>query len=170
MDRIAIVGCGGSGKSHLARELGQLLGITPVHLDGIYYDRDWQPLDQKHFAARQRELVTGPRWIIDGNYATTLPIRLGAADTVVFLDFPARTCLLGLAGRRLRHGRGQHGAIGVYDRITWGFVRYIIGYRRRMAPRVRELIAIHATHAEVVVLRSRRTVRRYLAAVGQGMV
>ncbi len=73
MDRIAIVGCGGSGKSKLARELGQLLGITPVHLDGVYYDRDWQPLDQEQFAARQHELVSAPRWIIDGNYASTLP-------------------------------------------------------------------------------------------------
>jgi adenylate kinase family enzyme len=163
VDRIAIVGCGGSGKSHLARELGQLLGIAPVHLDGVYYDRDWHPLDQEHFAARQRDLVSAPQWIIDGNYASTLPIRLGAADTVVFLDFPARTCLLGIAGRRFRHGRGQHDAIGVYDRITWNFVRYIIEYRGRMAPRVRELIATHATHAEVVVLGTRRAVRRYLA-------
>jgi adenylate kinase family enzyme len=163
VDRIAIVGCGGSGKSHLARELGKLLGITPVHLDGVYYDEEWHPLDQEQFAAWQRDLVSAPRWIADGNYASTLPIRLGRADTVVFLDFPARTCLLGIAGRRLRHGRGQHHAIGVYDRITWNFVRYIIEYRRHMAPRVRQLIAAHATHAEVTVLRSRRAVRRYLA-------
>ena len=163
MDRIAILGCGGSGKSHLARELGRLLGITPWHLDGVYYDRDWHPLDQERFAARQRDLVAAPRWIIDGNYASTLPIRLGVADTVVFLDFPAPVCLLGIAERRFRHGRGQHDAIGVYDRITWNFVRYIIGYRRQMAPRVRQLIATHATQAEVVVLRSRRAVRRYLA-------
>jgi adenylate kinase family enzyme len=166
VDRIAIVGCGGSGKSHLARALGKLLGITPVHLDGAYYDEEWRPLDQEHFAARQRDLVSTSRWIADRNYASTLPIRLGGADTVVFLDFPARTCLLGIAGRRLRHGRGQHDAIGVYGRITWNFVRYIIEYRRRMAPRVRELLATHATHAthaEVVVLHNRRAVRRYLA-------
>ena len=41
MDRIAIIG--GSGKSRLARALGTTLGITPVHLDGLYYDRDWKP-------------------------------------------------------------------------------------------------------------------------------
>jgi hypothetical protein len=35
VDRIAIVGCGGSGKSRLARSLGTTLGITPVHLDGL---------------------------------------------------------------------------------------------------------------------------------------
>ena len=165
MDRIAIIGCGGSGKSHLARELGALLGITPVHLDTVYYDKDWNPLPKDQFAALQRELVSAPRWVIDGNYASSLPIRLAAADTVIFLDLPARTCLWGIAQRRLRHGGGQHQAIGVYDRITWGFVRYVLGYRRSMAPRVHALIAGHAAEAKVIVLRSRRAARRYLAGV-----
>lgn len=163
MNRIAVIGCGGSGKSHLARELGAALGLTPVHLDARYYDKNWNPLPKDEFAAVQRDLVASPRWVIDGNYASSLPIRLEAADTVIFLDLPALACLRGIAQRRLRHGGGQHDAIGVYDRITWNFVRYIIGYRRAMAPRVRALIAEHAGDAEVVVLRSRRAGRRYLA-------
>ncbi len=165
MDRIAIIGCGGSGKSRLARSLGGTVGITPVHLDGLYYDRDWKPLDKEQFAALQRELVAEPRWIIDGNYASSLPTRLEAADTVIFLDLPAWACLRGIFQRRLRHGGGQHDAIGVYDRITWNFIRYIAGYRKKMAPRVRQLIADHAGDAQVVVLRSRRAARRYLATV-----
>jgi adenylate kinase family enzyme len=155
VDRIVIIGCGGSGKSYLARALGMTLGITPVHLDTRYYDQDWNPLPQDRFAALQRDLAADPRWIIDGNYASTLPIRLKAADAVVFLDLPARTCLAGIIRRRLRHRGGQHDAIGVYDRITWEFIRYIAGYRRHMAPRVRHLIAEHAGHADVIVLRSR---------------
>jgi adenylate kinase family enzyme len=165
VDRIAIIGCGGSGKSHVARALGAALGITPVHLDTRYYDQDWNPLPKDEFAALQHDMVTQPRWIIDGNYASSLPIRLRAADTVIFLDLPARSCLAGIAQRRLRHGGGQHDAIGVYDRITPSFVRYIIGYRRQMAPRVRHLIADHAGDAGVIVLRSRRATRRYLAGV-----
>ena len=164
MDRIAIIGCGGSGKSHLARTLGHALGITPVHLDALYYDQDWKPLDQQQFAALQRDLVSAPRWIIDGNYASTLPIRLQPADTVIFLDLRGWICLWGIVQRRLRHGGGQYQAIGVYDRITWNFIRYILSYRTTMAPRVRTLIASHAD-AEVVVLRSRRAARRYLASV-----
>jgi adenylate kinase family enzyme len=163
VDRLVIIGCGGSGKSRLARALGTALGITPVHLDTLYYDTDWNPLPKEKFAALQHDLVTQPRWIIDGNYASSLPIRLRAADTVIFLDLPARSCLAGIARRRLRHGGGQHHATGVYDRITPGFVRYIIGYRRQMAPRVRRLIAEHAGEAGVIVLRSRRATRRYLA-------
>ncbi len=122
-DRVAIIGCGGSGKSRLARALGITLGITPVHLDSLYYDRDWKPLGKEQFAALQRDLVAAPRWIIDGNYASSLPIRLQAADTIIFLDLPAWACLRGIIQRRLRHGSGQHDAIGVYDRITWNFIR-----------------------------------------------
>jgi adenylate kinase family enzyme len=163
VDRIAIVGCGGSGKTRLARSLGSLLGITPAHLDALYYDADWKPLDSETFAALQRDLVAAPRWIIDGNYASTLPVRLRAADTVIFLDLPARACLRGIAQRRIRHHGGQHQDAGVYDRITGGFIRYILAYRRQMAPRVGDLIASHAAGADVIVLRSRRAARRYLA-------
>jgi adenylate kinase family enzyme len=162
MDRIAIIGCGGSGKSHLARVLADRLGITAIHLDVVYYDKNWKPVDQEAFAALPRGLVAAPRWIIDGNYASTLPIRLEAADTVIFLDLPGWACLWGIAQRRLRHGGGQHQAIGVYDRITWDFIRYILGYRKKMAPRVRALIASHAGRAQVTVLRSRTAVHRYL--------
>ena len=164
MDRIAIIGCGGSGKSHLARSLGRHLGIKPVHLDALYYDQDWKPLDQESFADLQRTLVAQAHWIIDGNYASPLPIRLQAADTVIFLDLPGWACLWGILQRRLRHGAGQHQAIGVYDRITWNFVRYILGYRSQMAPRVRKLIADHAGDARVFVLRSRHAARSYLAS------
>jgi adenylate kinase family enzyme len=165
VDRIAIMGCGGSGKSHLARELGARLGITPVHLDARYYDQDWKPLDQEAFADLQRDMVASPRWIIDGNYASTLPIRLQVADTVIFLDLPGWVCLLGILQRQVRHGGGQHQANGEYNRITWNFARYIIGYRKTMAPRVRSLIAEHASGAQVVILRSRRAASRYLATV-----
>lgn len=159
------MGCGGSGKSHLARSLGRVLGITPVHLDGLYYDAGWKPLDQEEFADLQRELVTGSRWIIDGNYASSLPIRLRSADTVIFLDLPSWVCLWGILQRRFRHGGGQHPAIGVYDQVTWDFVRYIISYRRKMAPQVRTLIADNAGGAQVVILRSRRAAARYPATV-----
>ena len=87
---------------------------------------------------------------------------MAAADTVVFLDLPAVTCLLGIAQRRLRQRGGQDKATGVYDRITMNFLRYVWSYRRAMRPRVRALIDQHAGHADVIVLTSRRAARRWL--------
>jgi len=163
--RIAIVGCGGSGKSHLARQLGAALDVPVTHLDALYYDEAWKPLPAEQFAALQRDLVAAPTWVIDGNYASSLPIRLAVADTVVFLDLPALTCLAGILQRRLRQGGGQDKATGVYDRITADFLRYVWNYRRSMRPRVCALIDQHAGHADVVVLTNRRAVRRWLTRV-----
>ncbi|MBB3096177.1 adenylate kinase family enzyme [Actinoplanes campanulatus] len=151
--RIAILGCGGAGKSHLARQLATRLGLPVTHLDDLYYDNDWNPAPVDEFAAAQRDLVAADRWIIDGNYASTLPIRLAHADTVILLDLPAHTCLWGIARRRGRH------------RITPSFIRYVVRYRRTMRPRVEALIAEHAGHAGYLRFTSHGQVNRFLAAL-----
>jgi len=163
MERIAVIGCGGSGKSTIARQLGSTLKLPITHLDAVYYDERWNPLPQEEFAARQNKLVAGERWLIDGNYASTLPIRLAAADTIIFLDLPAITCLWGIAQRRWRYRGGQHQDDGVFDRITWSFVKYIWGYRTAMKPKVTALTAQHGAHARLVILRSRRAAKAFVA-------
>lgn len=166
MERVAVVGCCGSGKSYVSRELARLLDAPLTHLDAVYYDAGWNPLPMDTFDARQRELVAAPRWVIDGNYNTTLHVRLEAADTVVFMDMPTAACLWGLVSRQLRYGRGQKGD-GVYNRITWGVLRYVIGYRRNMRPRVQAKITRYADRAQVIMLGSRRQTRRFLRFAAQ---
>lgn len=156
MQRVAIIGCGGSGKTTIGGRLAAAIGTSVTHLDAIYYDDDWNTLPHDRFAAVQEELVSADTWVIDGNYAATLPIRLQRATHVIFLDLPATTCLWGIAQRRRRYRGGQHDTIGVYDRISWEFITYIWGYRREMAPRVRALLTEHAGHAQVHIARSRR--------------
>lgn len=39
-------------------------------------------------------------WIIDGNYGSTIELRLQACDTVVFLDYSTNICLDGIKKRR----------------------------------------------------------------------
>ncbi|MEV0821070.1 topology modulation protein [Nonomuraea rubra] len=164
--RIAVLGCGGSGKTVLANRLGAALGIPVTHLDALYYDDTWKPLPQEEFAQRQRSIVARESWIADGNYASTLPIRLAAADTVIFLDLPALTCLRGIATRRWRYRGGQHAGAGVYDRITWDFITYVWHYRTTMAPRVRTLLAEHAAApTNVIVLRTRKAIEQWYASL-----
>ncbi|MGH3822134.1 MAG: DNA topology modulation protein FlaR [Pseudonocardiaceae bacterium] len=155
MQRVAIIGCGGSGKTTISCRLAAAIGTTATHLDAVYYDDEWSTLQPEKFAAVQEELVAADTWVIEGNYAATLPIRLQRATHVIFLDLPATTCLWGIAQRRWRYRGGQHDTTGVYDRITWGFLTYIWGYRREMAPRVRALLTEHADHAQVHIVRSR---------------
>ena len=164
MKKVAIIGCGGSGKSHVSRRLGRALDAPVTHLDEVYYDDEWNPLPPEKFEALQRDLVSQPSWVIDGNYNSTLQIRLEACDTAVFLDLPTWQCLWGIFSRQLRHGAGQQ-AGGIYNRLTWNFVKYVAGYRRTMRPKALAKFTEYAEHADVVKLRSRRQVRRWLDQV-----
>ena len=158
-----MVGCGGSGKTYLTTRLAAALDLPATHLDAVYFDEAWTPLPPVDFAARQRELVTAPRWVIDGNYVTTLPIRAAAADVVVFLDQTTWRCLGAVLFRRLRHGGGQDPESGRYGRVTWRFLWYVAGYRRRVRPRVLAVLA--DAGVVTVVLRNRREVAGFVAGV-----
>lgn len=164
MRTIMICGCGGSGKSELASQLGQRLNLPVILLDMEYYDEHWNALDPELFAQRQRELVAADEWIIDGNYATTMPIRLGKAQTVIVLDIHPLVCLWGIVQRRFQHRGDDDHSRHRRGRINWGFVKYVLSYRRKMRPRVERLIAEHAV-GTVIRLRSRGEVRRFVDSI-----
>ncbi|GAA4935972.1 DNA topology modulation protein [Streptomonospora halophila] len=165
MKKVAIIGCGGSGKSYLARALGEILDAPVTHLDAAFYDDEWNALPMDEFADLQRELVSQPLWVIDGNYNSTLQIRLEACDTVVLMDVSTIAALYGIFSRQLRHGAGHKGN-GVHNRIHGGVLKYVATYRRKMRPRVMAKIEeFAADRADVVLLANRRQTRRWLREV-----
>ena len=104
MQRIMIIGCGGAGKSTLAKKLGERTGLPVVHLDQIWWSPgNWEHLSKEEFDARLAAEVEKECWIIDGNFNRTLDIRLERADTVIYLDFPRWLCLRGWIGRVIRN-------------------------------------------------------------------
>ncbi|MFD6128803.1 topology modulation protein [Streptomyces diastaticus] len=164
MKKVAIVGCGGSGKSHVARELGGILDAPVTHLDAVFYDDEWNALPMDEFTDIQRELVAQPRWVIDGNYSSTLQVRLEACDTVVLMDVSTVAALYGILSRQVRQGAGHKGN-GVHNRIHWGVVKYVLTYRRKMRPRVMTKIEESGSGTDVVLLANRRQTRRWLRRV-----
>ena len=96
MDRVMIIGCGCSGKSTLARMLGEKTGLPVIHLDTIWWSPgNWQHLEREEFDIRLEAELEKPRWIMDGNYNRTIPLRLEKCDTVLYLDFSTWMCLWG---------------------------------------------------------------------------
>jgi adenylate kinase family enzyme len=166
MERIAVIGCGGSGKTTLSRRLGGLLELPVIHIDGHY----WREVDgvriestPEQWRDTHRELVAGRRWVIDGMKLGVLEERLAAADTAIFLDLPTTTCLCGIVRRRLRFRGQNRPELGVHDRISWPFIAWVSRFRRRQRPRILQLLA--ASGRDVIVLRSRREVAALLARV-----
>ena len=100
MQRVLIIGCPGSGKSTFARALAEKTGLPLVYLDMLFHRPDRTTLTQAEFDQKLAEVLTRPAFIIDGNYARTLPERLASCDTVFWLDYPVDLCLRSVEGRR----------------------------------------------------------------------
>lgn len=93
MERINVVGTSCSGKTTLARALGERLGLPCVELDALFWGPGWQPVAPDLFRRRVGEAVRGERWVLDGGYSVVRDLTWARADAVVWLDFPLPTVL-----------------------------------------------------------------------------
>jgi adenylate kinase family enzyme len=168
MHRIVVVGPGGAGKSVLAREMGERLRLPVIHLDAHYWRPGWVPTPKEEWKAKVRDLLAGERWIMDGNYGGTAELRMAAADTIVFLDFPRHISIARVVRRRLQHRRRTRPDMGAGcdEQLTWEFLRFLWRYPRDGRRRIVAAMESHGARARHVVLRSPREVERFLASLG----
>ena len=165
MKRVAIIGSGGAGKSTLARALSVRTGLPVVHLDQLYWREGWVPVSGERWLELQHDLLAQDHWIIDGNYGSTMDLRLAAADTVIFLDTPRLVCLWRVFKRRPRfHNRTRPDmTAGNSERLTGEFLRFVWTYPKQKPALLEKLGRLE--HARVVRLRMNREVRRFLETV-----
>lgn len=163
MERIMIIGCSGSGKSRLALELKEKLGLPVVHLDQLWHKNGWQHISREDFDSRLALAMNMDRWIIDGNYSRTIPQRLSQCDTIIYLDFERWECLLGVAERVLRY-RGKvrpDMADGCPERFDWEFIKFVWNFNKNNRVMNYTYLA-QAKHAKQIVLKNRREVKAFL--------
>jgi adenylate kinase family enzyme len=162
MERLLIIGSPGAGKSTLSAEVARLTGLPLIHLDRLHWKPGWVESSKEEFDSKVSEAIARPRWVIEGNYGRTLPLRLTRADTVVDLDLPRWQCVLGIFRRALAHrGRTRSDmAPGCPERLDWEFVVYTFRFREAGRRRIEQALGGFAGRR--IRLRSRREVRRFL--------
>ena len=154
MQRVLIIGPCGSGKSTLAREIAPRLGLPLIHMDQLGWQAGWVETEKAELHARLGEAVAGERWLIEGNYGSTLGPRLERADTVIYLDFPIRLCLWRLI-RRIVTLRGQSRPDmpeGCPERFDAAFFWYVLNWNS--GPRLRTEAHIAPYANKVIRLRN----------------
>ena len=138
MDKIIVIGSPGAGKSTFSTRLGKLLDIPVTHMDLLYWNRDVTNVSREVLMERVAKAMEASRWILDGNYLTTMEQRLMPCDTVFFLDYSVEQCL---AGIRQRKGQIRSDIPWVETEEDPEFMDQIRSFPHRERPRIEELLA-----------------------------
>lgn len=85
--RINVVGTSGSGKSTFAKKLSSALGYPYVEMDKVFWGPNWKKPSEEEFFDKLRLAVSGPQWVLDGNYTRTIPIKWENIELVIWLDY-----------------------------------------------------------------------------------
>ncbi|MDU0206412.1 EutP/PduV family microcompartment system protein [Paenibacillus sp. MAH-36] len=105
MQRIMIIGSSGSGKTTLSQLLSKKFNLPLYHLDLFFWKPNWVPTPDEEWKEFIKKLVKEDKWILDGNFTSTLDVRIQHADTIIFIDLPRALRLYRVVMRRLMKNR-----------------------------------------------------------------
>ena len=113
MKRVVILGRGASGKSTLARRLGEITGLPVVELDKVFWRPGLAATSREEWVAAQGLLIAKDRWIVDGDLGNfgVVETRLRGGHShlpglLIFVLRPSRNSTVARAHRLLVVGLG----------------------------------------------------------------
>ena len=151
MKKVIVIGCPGGGKSTFARMLYEKTGLPLYYLDQMYWNADRTTVDRAVFHERLRSTIEKESWIIDGNYGSTMEMRMEACDTVFFLDYSLEVCLSEIEERR---GKSRPDMPWVEDEVDEEFIAFIKNYSTDSRPKVMELLGRYSDK-NIVIFKTR---------------
>ncbi len=160
MKRVIVIGCPGAGKSTFSRKLSAKTGLPLHYLDMIWHLPARTTLTREEFAERLQEILSGDKWIIDGNYLHTLPMRLDRCDTVFLFDLPLDVCL---AGAEERLGKRRVDMPWTDNEMNPEFRQWIVDFPKRQLPVIRNLLSGRSDDVHVFTFRSRAESDNFIA-------
>lgn len=169
MQRILIIGISGAGKSTFGRALAERTDLPLVHLDSEFWQPGWVETKRALWWPKVAALAAGQQWIIEGNYGSSLHLRLPRADTVIWFDFPRLKCLRRAIWRSVK----SYGQVrpdmspGCPEKFDPDFWHYIWQFNERERPKIAQAIAAHGAHLKPVIFRRDGDARTFLASLPQ---
>ena len=158
MKKVIVIGCPGAGKSSFARELQKITGLPLFYLDMIFHRPDKTTCSKEEFDEKLSEILAEDRWIIDGNYARTLPTRLAKCDTVFWLDYPLEVCLQGIEGR---FGKPRCDMPWIETEWDEEFLEFVKSFRSEYRPELQKLLGEYP-EKKVIIFESREMAEDFL--------
>ena len=156
--KIIVLGCAGSGKSTLSKQLHDMTGLPLFHLDAIWWKADRSHISREEFDRKLEEILRTNQWIIDGDYSRTYEVRFKACDTVIFLDYSLDQCMSGI---RERVGKARVDMPWIEQELDPELVQLVERYPEDNRPAI---LALFEKYPDVnrIVFKSRREAAEWL--------
>lgn len=177
--RIHVLGNTGAGKSTLAAQLAEVVGVPFVELDALNWLPGWIALDQTdpdEFRRRLAAATSGDGWVVGGSYSRpSEAVFWDRLDTVVWLDLPLLVILRRVVMRSWRRWRTRELLWGTNTERLWPHLKLwsqdsliywaISSHRRRRARLLAAMADPRWSHIRFVRLTSSREVDAFRRAV-----
>ncbi|PPQ49526.1 adenylate kinase [Paenibacillus peoriae] len=161
--RIIVIGSPGSGKTFLAKRLSMWTQLPYISLDDLYWGPEWKRSTDEQFLRQLGEVLQREEWIIEGNFHERyFTERLQRADTIIMMDVSTLEAITGVITRSLNRflfsrelPKGvKEEAVRIWD-ISPRFVRFVLGFRRRIRPKIWPLIMEYGNQRNLIILKSK---------------
>lgn len=165
MKKILVIGSSGAGKSTFSRRLHSATNLKLIHLDKLYWKPNWvETIDKAEWRKTLTEVLKGDEWIIDGNYSSTLAMRLEFCDTAILLDLPHYICAWRVFKRSVLYRKRKRPdmAKGCAEKFDWEFLKWTWNYPKRSKERVEELLKRFESEKTIIRLKSKKEVENFL--------
>ncbi len=136
-----IIGNCGSGKSTLSRQIRSITSLPLIHLDKEYWKPGWVETPNDIWLEKLQGLVNNNQWIIDGNYGSSMDMRMQRAEMIIVMETSTLKSFYRVVKRQLQYwGKSRPDmAEGCVERFSLGFLHYVLIYNITRRPRNRRL-------------------------------
>ena len=155
MERVAIIGNSGGGKSQLARGLAARHGLPHYEVDALLWRPGWLLAPAADYDAAHAALIARQRWVIDGlGRRDSIAARLARASMIILIDMPLWMHFWLAAERQIAAAQGAlaHPPGGITDPLpTESLFRTIAEVDHDWMPEVRALVAAEERRGATVI-------------------
>ena len=164
MKKIIVIGCPGSGKSTMVFKMQDILkDYAVLHLDKVYHIDNNTRISSEELLKIIRDFAkNNEKWIIDGNYISSMEERITLADSVILLDIDTNTCIQN-AINRSKKARTPDMAEGFdVSSIKDDFLDFIAKFKNETLPKIMDLYQKYKDKKQFVILHNYKEVDEFL--------
>lgn len=166
MNKIIVIGCPGSGKSTMVFRMNEKLKYSVLHLDKIYHIDNNTHITREELIKRVDKFANdNERFIIDGNYISTVEQRIKLADTIILLDIDTEICVQNAVNRSKKEKTADMADGFDNSKLKDEFLEFIGRFKNDSLPKIMGLIEAYKSEKNIIILKNYKEIDEFIESL-----